>query len=77
MVLDPNKIPEELEITARSDDEVIMGVRHKQFSIEGIQFHPESILTNEGPKIVKNWLNMEVERELKQSKSPSQVPGTK
>lgn len=77
LVLDPNKIPDELEITARSDDEVIMGVRHKKFSIEGIQFHPESILTNEGPKIVKNWLKLEVERKLKQSKSPSQVTDTK
>ncbi len=57
LVLDPGQIPEELEVTARSEDEVIMGVRHRKHPIEGIQFHPESILTNEGPKLVKNWLH--------------------
>ena len=56
LVLDPDTIPAELEITAKTEDGVIMGVRHKSFPIEGIQFHPESILTTEGPKIVKNWL---------------------
>jgi len=35
-----------------------MGVRHKKFKIEGVQFHPESILTEEGKKIINNWLNM-------------------
>lgn len=56
LVLDPNVIPRELEITARSDDGVIMGVRHRTYPVEGIQFHPESILTKEGPKLVVNWL---------------------
>ncbi|MDR8392336.1 aminodeoxychorismate/anthranilate synthase component II [Aliifodinibius sp. S!AR15-10] len=56
LVLDPDQIPEELEVTARSEDKVIMGVRHRKHPIEGIQFHPESILTNEGPKLVMNWL---------------------
>ncbi|MEX0609103.1 MAG: aminodeoxychorismate/anthranilate synthase component II [Balneolaceae bacterium] len=56
LVLDPNTIPDVLEITAHSDDGVIQGVRHKKFPIEGIQFHPESILTTEGPKIIQNWL---------------------
>ena len=59
LVLDPDQIPEELEITARSDDDVIMGLRHRIFPIEGIQFHPESILTTEGPNLVKNWLELE------------------
>lgn len=58
LVLNPDRIPDELEITARSDDEVIMGLRHKEFPIEGIQFHPESILTTEGPKIIANWLKL-------------------
>lgn len=58
LVLDPDLIPDELEVSARSDDEVIMGVRHKEYPIEGIQFHPESILTTEGPGIVKNWLKL-------------------
>lgn len=56
LVLDPDKIPDVLQITARSDDDVIMGLRHKDYPIEGIQFHPESILTTEGPKIIENWL---------------------
>lgn len=62
LVLDPDTIPEVLEITAKTDDGVIMGVRHKSYSIEGIQFHPESILTTEGPKIVKNWLKMSYQK---------------
>jgi anthranilate synthase/aminodeoxychorismate synthase-like glutamine amidotransferase len=58
LALQPDSIPEgELEISAKTKDGVIMGVRHKKFPIEGIQFHPESILTVEGPRIVKNWLN--------------------
>ena len=56
LVLDPETIPEVLQITAHSDDGVIQGVRHKEYPIQGIQFHPESILTTEGPKIIQNWL---------------------
>ncbi len=55
LVLDPATVPDELIITAKVGD-VIMGVRHKEFPIEGIQFHPESILTTEGPKMINNWL---------------------
>ncbi|MEQ9310421.1 MAG: aminodeoxychorismate/anthranilate synthase component II [Balneolaceae bacterium] len=55
LVLDPDSIPEELEITARTGD-IVMGIRHKKYPIEGIQFHPESILTTEGPKMITNWL---------------------
>lgn len=58
LVVNPDKIPEVLEVTAHSDNnKVIMGLRHREFPIEGIQFHPESILTTEGPKIIANWLN--------------------
>ena len=56
LVLDPISIPDVLQITAKTGD-VIMGVRHKEFPIEGIQFHPESILTTEGPKIISNWVH--------------------
>lgn len=59
LALKPVSIPETLEVSARTADGVIMGIRHKQYPIEGIQFHPESILTTEGPKIVKNWLKLE------------------
>lgn len=56
LVLDPDTIPDVLEITAHSDDGVIQGIRHKEYPIQGIQFHPESILTTEGPKLISNWL---------------------
>lgn len=59
LALEPESIPnDQLEITAKTQDGVIMGVRHRKYPIEGIQFHPESILTVEGPKIVKNWLSL-------------------
>lgn len=58
LILDPDEIPDELEISARSEDDIIMGLRHREYPIEGIQFHPESILTTEGPKIIKNWLEL-------------------
>jgi anthranilate synthase/aminodeoxychorismate synthase-like glutamine amidotransferase len=48
--------PEELEVTARSDDGVVMGVRHRVLPIEGVQFHPESILCPEGPRLLANFL---------------------
>lgn len=57
LVLDPQTIPAELIVTAQTSDKVIMGLRHKDLPIEGIQFHPESILTIEGPKLIQNWLN--------------------
>jgi anthranilate synthase component 2 len=56
LVLDPECIPHELEVTAHSEDGVIQGVRHRGYPIEGIQFHPESILTTEGPRLIANWL---------------------
>jgi len=59
LTLEADSIPvNQLTVTARTPDGVIMGVRHKEFPVEGIQFHPESILTTEGPKIVKNWLKL-------------------
>lgn len=51
--------PDTLEITAVSDDGEIMALRHKQFEVHGIQFHPESVLTPEGHKIIKNFLDIE------------------
>jgi anthranilate synthase/aminodeoxychorismate synthase-like glutamine amidotransferase len=56
LVLDPQTIPDELEISSETPDGVIMGVRHREFPVEGIQFHPESILTTEGPNLIKNWI---------------------
>jgi para-aminobenzoate synthetase component 2 len=53
----PN-LPESLEITAKTESGVIMGLRHKSAPIEGVQFHPESILTEEGMALLKNWINL-------------------
>ena len=52
-------LPDCLEITAESDDGEIMGVRHRQFAVEGVQFHPESILTEHGHALLKNFLRLE------------------
>ncbi len=56
LVLDPESIPDCLRVTATTQDGVIMGVRHASFPIEGVQFHPESIMTSEGAKLLSNWL---------------------
>ena len=56
LIIDQDTFPDELEISARTDDDAIMGIRHKSFPLEGIQFHPESILTDEGKNIITNWI---------------------
>jgi len=57
LVIDPERLPDELTVSARTADGVIMAVRHKKFPIEGVQFHPESILAEEGKKLLKNFLD--------------------
>lgn len=56
LVLDEDFISAKFKITARSDDEVVMGIRHQSLPLEGIQFHPESLLTTVGDKIIDNWI---------------------
>jgi len=56
LTLDPATIPDTLAITARSADGVVMGIRHRSLDIEGVQFHPESILTEQGHNLVRNFL---------------------
>ena len=58
LVLNKNTVPEEFEVTATSDDGEIMGIRHKNIFIEGVQFHPESILTTSGKDLLNNFLKM-------------------
>jgi anthranilate synthase/aminodeoxychorismate synthase-like glutamine amidotransferase len=58
LIVDPETFPnDELEISARTNDDVIMGLRHRLYPIEGIQFHPESVMTAAGPRLIANWLN--------------------
>lgn len=57
LVIDPDRLPPELSVSARTSDNVIMGVRHQSRPIEGVQFHPESILTEDGKKLLKNFLD--------------------
>ena len=58
LAIQPETVPECLEVTARSDSGVIMGVRHRQHQIEGVQFHPESIATPVGKDLLRNFLEM-------------------
>jgi anthranilate synthase/aminodeoxychorismate synthase-like glutamine amidotransferase len=60
LVIAPESMPETLEISARTGDGVIMGVRNRRDAVEGIQFHPESIMTPAGHKILANFLKMSV-----------------
>ena len=56
LVISKNSLPAELELTARTSDGVIMGVRHRDYVVEGIQFHPESIMTDVGHNVLVNFL---------------------
>jgi len=56
LIVKEDTLPDFLEVTARADDDEIMGIRHKEYPLEGVQFHPESFLTEEGPKLLKNFL---------------------
>jgi anthranilate synthase/aminodeoxychorismate synthase-like glutamine amidotransferase len=56
LVIDRATISKDLEITAETNDGLIMGVRHREFDVEGVQFHPESILTEAGHKLLGNFL---------------------
>src|SRR5579884_2456031 len=58
LAIRPDSVPEELEVTAWSDSGVIMGVRHRRYAVEGIQFHPESIMTEHGKDLLRNFLSM-------------------
>ncbi len=57
-----DRVPPVLEVTARTEDGEIMGVRHRELAVEGVQFHPESVLTPEGPRLLENFLYPERRR---------------
>ncbi|HET7756428.1 MAG TPA: aminodeoxychorismate/anthranilate synthase component II [Steroidobacteraceae bacterium] len=56
LIASPGTLPAVLEVSARTDEGEIMGVRHRSLTVEGVQFHPESILTPQGPKLLGNFL---------------------
>jgi anthranilate synthase component II len=56
LVVEPATLPDVLEVTATTDDGVIMGFRHRELPVEGVQFHPESVLTPSGPSLLSNFL---------------------
>ncbi len=60
LIAEPAALPAELEVSSRTPEGEIMGVRHRQLPVEGVQFHPESILTPDGPRLMQNFLELAV-----------------
>ena len=56
LAAEPTTVPAELEVTARTHDGIVMGLRHRELPVEGVQFHPESVLTEHGHRMLANWL---------------------
>jgi anthranilate synthase component 2 len=57
-IINEENFPEELEVTARDNNGYIMALQHKTYDVQGVQFHPESVLTPDGEKILRNWLTV-------------------
>ena len=58
LIVEDSSLPDCLEVSARTEDGIIMGLRHRSLKIEGVQFHPESIMTTEGKKLLENFLSL-------------------
>ncbi|WP_411761704.1 aminodeoxychorismate/anthranilate synthase component II [Streptomyces tunisiensis] len=56
LAAEPATVPGELEVTARTEDGIVMGLRHRELPVQGVQFHPESVLTEHGHRMLANWL---------------------
>jgi len=58
LAVEEESCPDELAVTAHAEDGTVMGLRHRQLDVEGVQFHPESVLVEEGPKLLANFLDL-------------------
>ena len=61
LIVERASLPHELKVTAETHDEIVMAVRHREYPIEGVQFHPESVLTTEGMRLLRNFLKLTAE----------------
>ncbi len=58
LIIERKSLPAELQVTAETDDDIIMGMQHRQYPLMGVQFHPESVLTESGKQLLKNFLSL-------------------